>query len=219
MPRRRFRTKPSRRRYKRRARRIPPAIGNSKIVKFKTVDYALKTSTSGALAYWAYPIMDLLDPTGGHGTQQPLFFDQMTGLYHKAVVLGYKITVRFHNAGTVASMVGISPMPENQGNTGLTDYEHYMEHKGTKSKLLSPDVDHTVMWYSLNTRKFIGLKSLKDESAFHTTISGSTASPTRTPYMFVWSQPCDRTTTNSVEYVGTIEMVVRLFDPIVPTRS
>lgn len=207
------------RRYKRRVTRIGAPISRSKIVKFKLGEYASKASTSGAIAYNTYPLMDLIDPTGGHGTQQPLYFDQMAALYHKAIVIGYKVMVRFHNTGSVASMVGITAMPENQGSTALTDYEHYLETRGTKSRLLSPDVDHTTLVYKVNTRKHHHLKSLKDEAEYHNIISGSPTSPTKGAFIHIWSQPTDRTTTNSVEFVITIEQLVLLFDPIIPTRS
>jgi len=93
-----------------------------------------------------------------------------------------------------------------------------MEMAGTKSKLLSPDVDHSIIDYKIGTRKHLHLKSLRDEDAFHCVLS-TEAEPTREFYIVTWFQPLDAATQCGYECIITYEFLIRLFDPIVPARS
>jgi len=163
-------------------------------------------------------MFDLTDPLGSSGSAQPLGYDQWKALYTKAYVLGCKVTVRVHNEGTVGVMFGITAMPESQGNTSLSDYNHLMELPSTKSRILSPEMDHSILTYSVNPAKHVGLKKIQDEDAFHVTLASETQ-PARTAYIHVWQQPLDKATTNNVEVVITAEYILRLYDPVIPARS
>lgn len=223
MPRSYTRTMRKRRRGRRRRgiirRRIPRALmPREKVARCVAVYPVISAGTSGALIAQGVSMFDITDPFGGASNVQPLGYDQWKGLYNKACVLGLKVTIRVHNKGTAAVMCGITLLPESQGNTTLTPFEHYMELPTTKSRLLSPDVDHTVIVSKVNVRKHMRLKSLRDEDAFHVDLDNETA-PTRQAYVHCWVQPIDKSTTNPFEMVVTAEYLVRLFDPIVPARS
>lgn len=223
MPKRyRSRSRSRRRGKKRRGiirRRIPRAVtSREKLVKCKVVNCFQLTSTSGALASQNFKMFDITDPLGSGGTAQPLGYDQWKGLYNKAFVVGVKALVRFHNKGTAAIMVGITPMPENAGSTALGNLNHYMELAQTKSRLLSPDVDHCVLVSKVGTARHVGIKKLRDEDAFHVDLDGETA-PTRDAWYHVWTQPVDQTSTVASELVLTVEFLIHLYDPIIPARS
>lgn len=218
------RTRVKRRGKKRRRgvirKRVPRAItSNEKVIRVKLVDgFTNAGGASGALETRMVNVMDITDPTSGHNNQQPLGYDSWAQFYKKACVLGLSMRVRLHNKSTVGVMFGITPMPENQGNTALNSYEHYMELPGTVSRLLSPDVDHAILTYKLSTRKRLHLKSLRDEDAFHCSLATETA-PTRTFWVQTWCQPIDAATQSPFECVIEYEFLVRLFDPIVQARS
>lgn len=201
-------------------RRVPRALtSREKVIRVKLVDgFTSAGSAAGALDVRLLNVMDITDPTSGHTNQQPLGYDEWKALYRKACVIGLSVRVRMHNKSSVGVMFGITPMPENQGNTALTSYEHYMELPGTVSRLLSPDVDHSVLTYRLSPRKVLHLKSLRDEDAFHCVLPTETA-PTRTFWLNTWIQPIDQATQSAHECVIEYEFLVRLFDPIVPARS
>lgn len=206
-------------------RRIPRALlPNSKVLRFKTVDcQSLDFSASTNVQMVAFSMMNLLDPLAASGAQQPLGFDQISALYKRAVVIGVKIILRVHNQSNVAMMVGISPMREAQGTTALGSAEYYMEANGTKSRLLSPDMDHQLIVHKVGTRRWFGVQSLKDESALQCELSTPTA-PTRDAYIHVWAQPLNVSIaptdgTDRVEFAVTLEHLVRVWDPIIPGRS
>lgn len=144
--------------------------------------------------------------------------EQFKALYKKAVVVGVKVTIRLHNESSVGIMFGVTPMPESQSTTALTAFQHYMELPSTKARLLSPEVDHSVLTYTLGTRKYLHIRDLIGESTcINDLVNGIGAS--RTSTIHFWAQPVDASTTSGVEMVITADFLVRLFDHIVPARS
>lgn len=218
------RTRSQRRRFKRRRRgiirrRIPRSVApREKLIRVNAVVPPTLACTSGAIGVFALKMFDITDPFGTATNVQPLGYDQWKGLYNKAFVVGVKVVCRIHNKGTAAVMVGVTPMPESQANSGLSPFEHYMELAGTKSRLLSPDVDHCVLVSKIGTARHVGVRKLRDEDAFHCDLDGEVA-PTRDAWVHVWGQPIDKTTTNPLELVVTAEYLVRLYDPIIPARA
>lgn len=200
-------------------RRVPRTlVPRSKVITARIVEGYTGSCAAGAIEVRFLNVMDIPDPTSGHGAQQILGYDQMKLLWKKAVVLGLRTTLRVHNKSTVGCMFGITAMPENQGNTTLTTYDHYMEMPQTKALLLSPEVDHSIITYTVSTRKHLHLQSLKDESDFHSVLA-TESGPTRTFWMNYWVQPVDKTTNGPFEVVATHDFLIRLFDPIVLARS
>lgn len=212
------------RRYRRRRRgvvrrRIPRTLtSQTRLVRARAVGTTVMPCTSGAIGYIAVSMFDVTDPFVGAGSGQPLGYDQWKSIYNKGYVVGCKVTLRAHNAGTAAVMYGITPCPESQGVTSLTPYNYYMELPGTTARILSPDVDHGVLSMKVSTRKHVHVRDLKDEDSFHFDLDNETA-PTRNAYFHLWVQPIDTSTTNSVQFVYTAEYLIRLYDPIVPARS
>lgn len=201
-------------------RRIPPTLTTrTKVIRAKITDgFTSAGEAAGAIAIRLHSVMNVCDPTSGYGNKQFLGYDQWKTLYNKAVVLGVKVLVRCHNKGTVGMIFGVVAMPENKSNTNLTSYEHYAEVPSSKQRLLSPDVDHGVLVYKVNTRKHLDLKSLRDEDAFHNNLNTETAA-SRTFWLNHFFQPLDKTTQCAFEAVIEYEYLIRLFDPIFPDRS
>lgn len=132
--------------------------------------------------------------------------------------MGARVTCRFHNKGSVAVMVGITLQPENFPASLLTTSAHYMELPTTKTRLLSPDVDHCVLSHRCSVKKHLHLSNVKDNKDLIVDLDGETT-PTRTAYYCFWAQPVDQATTNSVDMVVTAEFLILLTDPIIPARS
>jgi len=202
-----------------RRRRVRALQPRSKLVRVKVSYPKVLTLTAGALNAFATKIMDLTDPRDGDGNEQFLGYDQWKTLYNKAVVVGLKATALIHNTTSKGIMCGITPFPENQSYTTLASIGHYMETPGTVSRLLSPEVDHTVLSRKLGTARHFGVRKLMDEDAFHCKLPSETA-PTRDAYVSFWAAEIDPVAGDvKVEFVVTLEFLVRLFDPIIPSRS
>lgn len=216
------RRKPQRRRFRKR-RRIPRSLTtNSKMIRVRAVDHFVhQTHTGGALEMTPVQLNSIDDPFTSTGTGQPLGYDQWKALYKKAFVAGSKVTLRFVNGdNTYNFMVGLTPMPLSQAATGLTDYEHYMEYPATKSLIVTPDMDKQWLFSKVSTRKHLHLSKLRDVDEIRVDLVNETA-PADLAYWHIWSQPLTKTAdpTGGVEFVVTVEYLVVLIDPVVPSRS
>lgn len=200
-------------------RYIPRAIvPKRKIVRFKAVTNFTPTLTSGAIDVAPIQMNSFDDPFMALTDAQPLGYDQWKALYKYAHVIGSKVTIRAFNSGSSSILLGITPMSLNQGTTELTLFDHYMECPGTKTKLLSPDVDHVTMFHKINVKKHLGVKNLLDTNEYRVDLPGEVA-PTKMCYWHVWAQSQDRSTSGSAIITMTAEYVIVLHDYITPARS
>lgn len=165
-------------------------------------------------------INSVLDPFQGAGSEQPLGFDQWRALYEYAYVIGAKATIEFHNADSFAYVVGITPCHVAQGTTSLANYEYYKELPGTRSIVLSPDVDKAVLQSKISIKRWFNVKDLRDTNEYRMNLN-TPSEPSKIAYWHLWSQPMDQTSTDTtgVQMVMTIEYLVLLTSPVVPARS
>lgn len=210
--------KPRRFRRGRLKRRIPRALtSRTKLVTVKAVNYANLAGT-GTLVSTNTQLNSVDDVFGTTDTGQPLGYDQWKALYKRAIVIGSKIVVKFHNRGTSAAMVGVWPSPLNQSTTALTNYEYYMETAGCKARLLSPEMDHTVVYHKVSTKRHLQVKDLRDNQRLSIDLVNETA-PTDICWWHVFAQVVDQSAAYAVDAVITMSYVVLLVDPIIPARS
>lgn len=199
---------------------IPRAItSKKKLIRCKASNYMNMSSASGNL--YMVPIQgnSCDDPFMSSGTGQPLGYDQWKSLYKSAYVVGSKIKMTVHNGHTGSLIVGLTPMNIPQATSQLGSYEYYRELPGTKSRLLSPDMDHTVLVHKVGTKKHLAIKNMTDEDDLKVDLVNETP-PSKIFYWHLWTQPTDQaTTTSNVEVVVDVEYLILLTDPIVPGRS
>lgn len=212
-----------RKKNKRRGRRrkyIPRAItSKTKLIRCKASNYITFNGTSGAM--YMVPIQgnSCDDPFMANGTGQPLGYDQWKALYKSAYIIGSKVKFTVHNGSAYSVIMGLTPMNIPQGTTSLANYEYYRELPATRSRLLSPDMDHGVLVSGVGTKKHLAIKNLTDEDDLKVDLVNETA-PTKQFYWHVWCQVSDQsTTTTGVEGIVDVEYLVLLTDPIVPARS
>lgn len=207
-----------------RRRRIPTLTPKTKIVKVRDTIYLNHTGTT-SLYLDNIQLNSCIDPFCDGSNKQPLGYDQWKALYQKAYVVGSKLILRFHNNGTSAVAVGVCPMPESQGTTALVAggtagyaYCSYADFKGNKQRILSQDVDHCTMVHKVSTKRFLGIKDIRDDDDSQLDLVNETDT-TRKAYWHVYSQSLDGTTAYDVDLVATIEYIVLLTDPIIPSVS
>lgn len=199
-------------------KRIPRALTTrSKLVCVKATNYHNLAGT-GTIAVNTTQLNSVDDPFMTVGTGQPLGYDQWKALYKRCIVVGSRITVKFHNRGSAAAMVGVWPSPLNQGTTALTDYEHYMENAQAKAILLSPEMDHGIVGAGVSVKKHLQVSQVRDNSRLSLDLVTETP-PTDLTYWHCFAQAVDQSSAYAVDAVITMSYVVLLLDPIVPTRS
>lgn len=201
-------------------KRIPRAIAPAtKLIKCKMSDYLAFTCTSGAIDVKTVNGTNIVDPYGTSSAQQPLGYDQWKTLYRTAYVLGCKVKLTVWNNDTTACVFGVTVMDKNQGTTALTNYEYYREVPKTRSRLLSPDVDHGYIVNQTSTKKALNVRNITDNDTLRTNLQSDTA-PSETYYIHAWCQPINQAATmSSVPCVLDVEYLVLLTNPIIPARS
>lgn len=206
----------TRRRFLRKRRGIPSAIGPNRIVRrFKFTDYQALTCTSGALGIVDVSANSLYDPLRSYSTQQPYGLDQWSNFYNKYCVIGVKIKVDFHNNGTPTLKCGVTALAPNQ-SASLGSYEAYMEAPRTTHCTLSSDVDHGTVVNKMSVKKMLNVKNLLDNEG---AVAAFSADPTLVPKFHIWAQPLDQTSTGSAQAVISLEFIAVLLDYKYPTRS
>lgn len=212
----------NRKRRSQRKRRIPRSLmPPSKVIRLKFSDYQSHNNSATANLYANYVNgTSVIDPLLSASSQQPLGYDQWKALYKEAYVIGCKVKITCHNTATSSLIYGITPMQESQGTTALTDYEHYRELPGTVSRLLSPEMDHSILISKRSTKKMLHLKNIKDNDEVKHDLVTETA-PSRNYYFHVWTQPTNKTTalSSNPELIYDIEYIILLTNPVVPGRS
>lgn len=154
-------------------------------------------------------------------TEQPLGYDQYKALFREAIVLGSHIKLEvINNDSTDAFVVGVTPVPQSQGTTALTDYEHYLEYPGTKHVLVTPDMDKQFLNAKISVKKHMHKTKIRDNDNLKVNLVTETP-PTDITYWHVWSQPMDKASdpTGDIALVVTMEYLVLLINPIIPARS
>lgn len=212
-----------RRRFKgrlRRVRRVPTLWPSSQLVKMKVVAaFTSSPDTPGAIKTHTLFWNTLNDPLSGMSQNLPLGLDQWAALYSRYCVVAARAFVKVHNVtSTGAVAYGLTSYPP--GNTSApTSHEAAMEHPYTRSRILSPDMDHSGLALSWSAKRAFKVKNLRDASELQAAFSTSPSSPASTARFYLWSQDVNSTETHTIEGFVTMEFVVLLMDRILPARS
>lgn len=176
------------------------------------------TLSGAGLRSEAIKLSDIYDPfVSATYNNQPLGSDQYVTFYNKFVVVGAKMTVRFHNSSaTVTQVVGIHLRDPNT-STSYGSFEHMIEQKATTYRVLSPDIDHTICKMKYSAKRWNGVKSLTEAEDLHGVVD--TSSPTEYTHALVFAQDLKQSSDAAVDALIQIDFLVLLFDRKVLTRS
>lgn len=221
MPQRKYRRRARRTRRKlyRRKRRTVQPYAITRNLK-SVVAVTLNPAAGGAIATIGSPWVKLnsaYDPTGVLGAGQPLGYDQYTALYKRAGVVKWSAKLELCTVDNAAPIsVGITP---TVSGTALSNYNHYKELPGTKSAIITPDVDKMTIFVRGGVKRYFMPKSgrlLSDERATH----AIGADPSDLLYAHIWAQPMDQSSDAGVIHgILTLWQTVVFFQPEVPARS
>lgn len=221
MPRRRQRQrKRARRSFRRPSRAITMQWPRFKLVKFKVVTaYSLVQAAPGTTAQYLLQANSLADPHGAAGGNLPLGLDQWAAMYGKYVVVGSRHYVKAHNVSSTGSITyGLSLRAPGESSTLATN-EAYLELPITRSKILSPDQDHSGLGVSFAAKRYFHVRKFMDAENLHGTLSVTPGNPSRLAYVSFWFGDTNATEGYTIEGYITSEYTCLLFDPITPSRS
>lgn len=178
--------------------------------------WSINPLAGGALAVNNAKLNSIHDPSGDMGTGQPLTHDQWVQLYRKYIVLGWSLKIEVVTAdNTTPMMLGFTPL---NTSTYLTDYRHYKEFPQTVSRMVTPDMDKTVLVARGGVKRYLSPGgSFRNDS----TVQGNVgADPTRILYGHLWVQATDQAADlGQVDFVVTMTQLVTFFDPDTVARS
>lgn len=216
------------RRYRRRRRISRSVVPSTKLVTVKAVDYqGLQDVNTGAIQTKHFYLNAITDPFATHGAGRPFYYNTMKSVYRSAIVVGSKLTVTFHLAGTAATtavMVGLYRPPwDSTATLNPTDWEHYREvpFQG-RQRILTTEADAVTLMMQTSCKKYFGVQSMRDNSEFIADIENNTDC-TKLGYYTIWMQVLDQAAathgTITVQCHCTMEYTVLLMHPITVARS
>lgn len=180
----------------------PMGFPKTMTMKLKYVSVHSLSAASGILTKYAYSCNGLYDPdTSGVG-HQPLYFDQIMGIYNHYHVLKSKITVTFTPV-TTAVPAAFGVFIDDDAITSLTNWEHFAEQTNTSYKISASSTD----------RPYVITKYWDAEAAFgkqtilsNDELSGyNGANPVEQSSFVIFLKPLDFSTTTNVYAAVEIE--------------
>lgn len=203
----------------RRPRRIPTMWPASQLVKMRVVTSFSETVNAGALKTHTLFWNTLNDPLSGLSNQLPLGMDQYAALYSRYCIVGARAFVKVHNVSSTGAIVYGLTSFEPSNTTVPTTHEGFLELPHTRSRMLSPDMDHSGLGLRWSAKRAFKVKNLKDASELHGELSLTPTSPTKAARFYLWYQDINKADNLTMEGFVTIEFIVLLMDRINPARS
>lgn len=203
-----------RRLYRRAARTVQPF---SVMRTLKSVIPFTFNPGAGVVSFGDVYLNSAYDPTGNIASGQPLGYDQYTALYNRYCVVAWSVKLEWCTTdNTVPVVVGFTP---STSSTALTSYSHYKELPGTKSMIITPDIDKGLIFARGGVKKWYvppGGKLLSNEN-LSSAVSGN---PTNILHGHLWAQAMDATSDPApIQVICTIWQRTVFFDPVIPARS
>lgn len=211
----------SRRGGRRRMRRVTMQWPRFRLVKFKVVSQFTGSSTggTGAIAQYVIQANHLSDPHTAMGGNLPLGLDQWAAMYSKYVVVKSTHYAKVHNVtSTGAISFGLTLRSPGEQSL-LANAEAFLEQPITRSKILSPDVDHAALGITYSAKKYWHVRKFMDHDDLHATFGTSPGSPSKLCYVSFWFEDVNRANDFTVEGYFTSEYTCLLFEPVQPSRS
>lgn len=211
-----------RRRGRRPMRRLTNLWPKTHLVKFKVVtnfSQAVLEANSLTASIYTFKANSLNDPFGSASQNLPLGLDQWAAMYKKYAVVASTFYCKVHNVTSTGSVTfGVALRRPDESDT-LANAGYYQELPMTRSKILSPDMDHAALGISYKAKKYWSVRKFHDAESLHGAFGLSPGDPSRLAYYQFYSQDTASGADYTLEGWFTIEYVCLLFDPVTPARS
>lgn len=207
-------------RGRRRNRRVTMQWPRFKLVKFKVVSaFSTTQAAPGSTAQYLIKANDLNDPHGAISQNLPLGVDQWAAMYKKYVVVKSTHYVKIHNVSSTGSVTYGLTLRQPGESSLLASNEAYLELPMTRSKLLSPDQDHSGLGISYSAKRYWRVRKFMDHDELHASFTTTPSSPSKSAYVSFWFGDTNATDQYTIEGYATSEYTCLLFEPVTPSRS
>ena len=189
---RRTRRRGARKGRSRRIRHLAIGVPNTMTTRLKYVDWVTLTANAGTPQYYAFSTNSCYDPNVTGTGHQPGFFDQLSAMYQKYIVLGSKFKARFVNTSNVRSMqCGILV---SNATSVPNVWSTVMEQHGDKAKnvFIGPTGSNNVGTVTAGWSLKKELRGVRGGSSNYG--AAINANPTTQNYFLPWFFPDDLTT-------------------------
>lgn len=194
----------------------------TRLVKFKVVTNFTESvleANSLVATVFSFKANSLNDPFTTKSSNLPLGLDQWAAMYKKYVVVASKFYAKVHNVTSAGSVTfGVCLRRPDESDT-LSSAGFYQELPMTRSKILSPDMDHAALGISYKAKKYWSVRKFHDAEQLHATFGTSPGDPTRMAHYQFFAQDTATGADYTLEGWFTIEYICLLFDPVTPSRS
>lgn len=210
-----------RRNIRRRIRKISNMWPRFRLVQFRVVSLLNQSVTSAQTTTTVHNLRAnaIDDPHGGLSQNLPLGLDQWAGMYKKYVVVKSTHYAKIHNVTSTGSVVfGITLRRPNESDN-LSSPEYYQELPMTRSKILSPDMDHAAVGITYRAKPYWGVRKFMDHDDLHATLSTTPTAPSKDARVQVWHADTATGENYTIEGYITSVYTCLLFDPVTPSRS
>lgn len=203
-----------RRRVPRALRAIPPKM-TVKMIYNQQTNLDPNIGTAGVHKFRANGLYDPDVTLAGH---QPRTFDQFMALYDHFTVIGSRIKVQFVNTDTSYDhVVGVALLDTTTSKTNINDY---LESDYEQHRVLSVSgggSNHTTINMKCNPNKFLGRSHPLADSQLK---GSASADPTEQAVWHLFDQTInDSVNGGKVYFVATVEYIVVLQEPKIPSQS
>lgn len=202
-----------------RRRRITTLWPRTKLIKVRMATATTITAAAGGASAGTYIIKanSLNDPFGTGGDSIGYGIDQWSNFYEKYTVVASKCWVRVHASAVTGSVSFGVALKDN--NTAKTVDLDYIEGPLSRTKMLSPDVDHTAVGISFKGKRFFRVRKWMDVADDYGASLGGTAGapapadPSNVAYYHLYGQDVSRADGATFDVIVTLEYVILLHDP------
>lgn len=190
------------------------AFPEQNVTKIRYSDIVTLTSSGGGIPKYVFNMNSCYDPDFSGVGHQPIFWDQLTAVYGRYVVLGSKLKATFSpiaNTNTTTQPSGpmIIGIMTDHDTTTPTTLSTLIESSRSKSTFLNNAMGgNNVKSMSVTYSPAISLGVDKEDDQVHATTS---ASPSRAYYAHVFMSETGLATSSSCEVKIDIEYTVRLY--------
>lgn len=192
---------------------VPVGLGFPKrmVMTHKYTEYFNLVATNGVFNSYFFSCNGMFDPNITGGGHQPLYFDQMTGIYRHYTVIGSKIIAKVTPLAATNAPISFGMIINDDTTITSSDVRTMAEQSSSKKLLIPPSSNDT---YTL-TNKWSAKKTFGGSILGNDALQGSSAAnPTEQSYYNFWIDAGFSTTQTQTLVVEATVYYIAVWDEL-----